>query len=62
MLGLSYSSAQKLPAAWSSGVRQVDRVIIAWVGSTPGRPGTAARCSASDVGERNDVFLVAVTR
>jgi hypothetical protein len=37
-------------------------VIIACVGATPGRPGTAARCSASDCSERNDVFRVSVTR
>ena len=59
--GLSNSSAQKLPSAWSSWVRQVERVIIARVGVTPGRPGTGARCSRSDLAERNEVIRVVRT-
>ena len=59
--GLWNSSDQKLPAAWSSNVAQVDSVIIARVGSRPGRPGTAADCARSDAGERNDVRCVRTT-
>jgi hypothetical protein len=50
-----------LPAAWSSGVAQVEIVIIAWVGVTPGRPGTAAFCWASSAGLRNEIVIVRFT-
>ena len=56
--GLWNSSDQKLPAAWSSSVAQVDNVIIARVGCRPGWPGTAADCSRNDRSERNDVRRV----
>ncbi len=57
--GLPWASLQKLPSAWSSGVAQVEIVIMAWVGATPDFPGTAARCSPSERSDRKDVLRVA---
>ncbi len=60
--GLPNRSDQSLPSARSSGVRQVDNVIMARVGVTPTRPGTAADCLASDFGDRKDVRRVSTIR
>ena len=57
--GLPNRSDHRLPSARSSGVRHVDKVIMALVGFAPGRPGTAADCWASDFLERNEVRRVA---